>query len=250
MAQTGQPAVRQIAAVQRAIAVLDALAEARRELGTNEISRLTGINASTVSRLLATLHSAGLVRYVNSTGRYRLGIRLIQLGNAARDSLDIRQLARPHLEALSKITGETATLSIPGEHEAMTLDFVQSPLSVRSVAEIGRPSVPHATAAGKIFLAYGGSLPDGPLVAYTDRTITDRRVLAVEVERARERGWAQAVGEREDDLNAIAAPVLDNSGRLVAILGIQGPAVRFNPRSMRAAVEPLLERCALIASAL
>ncbi len=250
MAQTGQPAVRQIAAVQRAIAVLDALAEAGRELGTNEISRLTGINASTVSRLLATLNSAGLVRYVNSTGRYRLGIRLIQLGNAARESLDIRQLARPQLEALSKITGETATLSIPGEHEAMTLDFVQSPLSVRSVAEVGRPSVPHATAVGKVFLAYGGSLPDGPLVAYTDRTITDRRVLAVEVERTRERGWAQAVGEREDDLNAIAAPVLDNTGQLVAILGVQGPAVRFNPRSMRAAVEPLLERCALIASAL
>jgi DNA-binding IclR family transcriptional regulator len=234
--------------VQRAIAILDELAEARGELGTNEIARRTGINVSTISRILATLASGGLVDHVTSTGRYRLGPGVVRLANAA--GLDLRSLARPHLEELAKHIGETVTLSVPGEHEAFTLDFVQSQLTVRSVAEVGRVSVAHATAVGKVFLAHGGALPDGPLRAFTERTIVDRGVLEVEVATIRERGWGQALGEREEDLNAVAAPVLEPAGNLVAILGVQGPAIRFSPRAMRSAVELLTERAALISSAL
>ena len=248
MARTGQPATRQVAAVQRAIAIIDELAKARTELGTNEIARRTGINVSTISRILATLTAGGLVDHVSATGRYRLGVGLVRLANSV--GLDIRSLVRPHLEELGNRIGETATLSVPGEHEAFTLDFVQSQLTVRSVAEVGRTSVAHATAVGKVFLAHGGTLRAGTLKAFTERTIADRAVLEVEVAKARETGWAQALGEREEDLNAVAAPVLDRSGKLVAILGVQGPAVRFNPRAMRAAVELLTDKAALISSAL
>ena len=138
MARTGQPATRQVAAVQRAIAVLDELADARSELGTNEIARRTGINVSTISRILATLTSGGLVEHIAVTGRYRLGVGVIRLANAAGERLDVRSLARPHLEDIAAQVQETATLSVPGGHEAITLDYVQSPLSVRSVAEVGR----------------------------------------------------------------------------------------------------------------
>jgi DNA-binding IclR family transcriptional regulator len=248
VARTGQPATRQVAAVQRAIAIVDELAKARTELGTNEIARRTGINVSTISRILATLTAGGLVDHVTATGRYRLGVGLVRLANSV--ALDIRSLARPHLEELGNRIGETATLSVPGEHEAFTLDFVQSPLSVRSVAEVGRTSVAHATAVGKVFLAHGGKLHGGTLKSFTERTIVDRSVLDVEVARTRETGWAQALGEREEDLNAVAAPILDRSGTLVAILGVQGPAVRFSPRAMRAAVELLTAKAALISSAL
>jgi IclR family acetate operon transcriptional repressor len=244
------PATRQVAAVQRAIAILDELALARTELGTNEIARRTGINVSTISRILATLVAGGLVEHVSSTGRYRLGIGVVRLANAVHEGLDVRSLARPYLEELGKLVGETVTLSVPGEHEAFTLDFVQSRLTVRSVAEVGRASVAHATAVGKVFLAHGGKLGPGQLTAFTDRTTVDRAVLDVEIAQVRERGWAQALGEREEDLNAIAVPVHDRAGRLTAILGIQGPAVRFSPRAMRAAVELLLDRAALISSAL
>jgi IclR family acetate operon transcriptional repressor len=248
LARTGQPATRQVAAVQRAIAIIDELANARTELGTNEIARRTGINVSTISRILATLTAGGLVDHVTTTGRYRLGVGLVRLANSV--GLDIRSLVRPHLEELGNRIGETATLSVPGEHEAFTLDFVQSRLTVRSVAEVGRTSVAHATAVGKVFLAHGGTLRGGALKAFTDRTIVDRAVLEVEVAKARETGWAQALGEREEDLNAVAAPLLDRSGKLVAILGVQGPAVRFSPRAMRAAVELLTDKAALISSAL
>lgn len=250
MPRTGKPAARQVESVQRAIAVLDELGAAHSDLGTNEIARRTGLNVSTVSRLLATLVDGGLVRHVPATGRYRLGIRILQLASVARENLDIRVLAQPYLEELTKLTGETATLSMPGCRDVLTVDFAQSDASVRSVAAIGRNSVAHATAVGKVFLAWGGRLPEGELAGYTGRTVTNRAALAVEIDRVRAQGWAQAAGEREPELNAVAAPVCDATGRLVAILGVQGPAPRFTQRAMRTAAGALRDRAGLIASML
>jgi DNA-binding IclR family transcriptional regulator len=249
--RTGQPATRRVAAVERAVAVLDALADAGGELGTNELSRRAGVNASTVSRLLATLVSAGLVDRVADTGRYRLGLRLLALGNVVLAGLDRRALARPHLEALVAETGETATLSVPGDPDPVTVDFVQSPSSVQSVARVGRPSVVHATATGKVMLAFGGGgLPAGQLRSYTPRTITSRAALERELGEARSRGFARAAGEREEGLNAIAAPVFGARGELTAILGLQGPASRFGPERMDAAAPRLLARAREISRAL
>jgi IclR family acetate operon transcriptional repressor len=246
MSRTGSPATRHVAAVERAVAVLGALAEAG-ELGTNEVARRTGLNASTASRQLATLAAAGLVAHVEETGRYRLGPRLVELGNAALAGLDVRELARPHLRLLATATGETATLSIPGDPDATTIDFVQSTASVQSVARLGRRSVAHATATGKVALAFGEvALPPGALRSYTERTITDRDALAVEIALVRQRGFAEAFGEREDDLNAVAAPVLGSRGELVAVIGVQGPASRLTADAIRAARHPLLERAAAV----
>jgi len=251
MPRTGQPAVRHVAAVGRALAVLDALSDGNAELGTNEIARRTGINASTVSRLLATLVGSGLVEHVAESGRYRLGLKLLQLGNAVLARLDLRDVARPHLHELVAETGETATLSAPGDRDAITVDFVQGASSVQSVARIGRPSVGHATATGKIMLAFGAArLPSGPLKAYTKRTVTGRRRLAAELERVRRQGYAEAVGEREPDLNAIAAPVFGARGELAAIMGLQGPSARFGRDAMGAGLEPLAEHAEAVSTAL
>lgn len=248
MARTGKPAVRQVESVQRAIAVLDVLADVGTDLGTNEIARRTGVNVSTVSRLLATLVDGGLLQYVSSTGRYRLGIRILQLAGVARENLDIRLLARPHLEELAALTGETVTLSVPDERAVFTADFVASDSSVRSVASIGRNSVPHATAVGKVFLAWRADGDLGDLVAFTDRTVTDPAELDTEVSQVRELGWAKAVREREPELSGVAVPVLDGDDRLVAILGVQGPSSRFTERAMSAAAELLRERAEVLGS--
>ncbi len=240
---------RPVATVERAVAVLRALAEVPDDLGTNEIARRIGVNPSTVSRLLATLAEAELVRRVPDSGRFRLGPRLVELGNAALTRVDLRQQGRPHLMQLTQVTGETSTLSVPTDEATITVDFVQSPSSVRSVAEVGRPSVPHATATGKVFLAYGGTMPRGRLAPCTGRTITDLATLATEVARTRDRGWAQAIGEREVDLNALAAPLLDAVGTLVGVIGLQGPAARFDRAAMRAAVGPLVEHAGQLSAA-
>jgi DNA-binding IclR family transcriptional regulator len=239
MARTGKPAERKVAAVSRALVVLEAFLRTP-ELGTNEIARRTRINASTVSRILATLAEGDLVSFNEETGRYRLGSRLMVYGNLVHSRLDTRQALRPLLETIAEQTGETATLSAPSGPDAVTIDFVQAPGSVVSVAELGRPSIAHATAAGKVGLAFGDAeLPPGRLVRFTHRTITDRGRLEAELGDVRRQGFARAEGERERDLNAIAAPVFGVGGRLVAIAGVQGPSSRFDSRAMTEAADRL-----------
>lgn len=198
---------------------------------------------STVSRQVGTLAASGLVERVESTGRYRLGIRIIHLANAVLARLDVREVARPHLTALVSATGETATLSVPGDEDAITVDFVPGSHQIQPVSRLGRPSIAHATSAGKVMLAFSGrELPEGPFRSYTPRTITDEHELAREIETVRERGWALAAGEREPGLTAIAAPIRSARGELEAIVALQGPSSRFGDAEVETAVPLLLER--------
>jgi DNA-binding IclR family transcriptional regulator len=250
MSRTRQPSTRRIGAAERAITVLDTLAETG-ELGTNEIARRTGMAPSTVSRQLGTLAASGLVEHVSATGRYRLGLRIVHLANALLARLDVREVARPHLTALVAETGETATLSVPGDEDAITVDFVPGSHQVQPVSRLGRPSIAHATSAGKVMLAFSGrELPVGPLRAYTPRTITDPQALAREIARIRERGWAQAIGEREPDLTAVAAPIRSSRGELEAIVALQGPSARFDGVAREAAVPLLVEHAGAISAEL
>jgi DNA-binding IclR family transcriptional regulator len=243
MPRTGQPSARDVEATVRAVAVLDALADGG-ELGTTDLSRRTGISASTVSRQLGTLARLGLVEHVAATGRYRLGVRVLRLATAVLGRLDLRDVARPHLEGLVHEVGEAGTLSIPGESDAITVDFVPSDRYLQGVTRLGRPSIGHASSAGKVMLAFGNvPLPRGKLASYAPRTITDPAALAVEVERVRAQGWADAVEEREVGLSAIAAPVWGAAGDLAAVVALQGPTSRFDEEAMRAAL-PLLLECA------
>jgi DNA-binding IclR family transcriptional regulator len=228
MAQHQSSAARPVASVARALALLEELRESERDLGVNELARRIGVSASTASRLLGTLESAGMVQR-DEQGPFRLGLGLVTLADRVLARLDLRALARPVLVELMERTGETATLSVPGEREAITVDSVPSQSSVVSMARLGRPSVAHATAVGKVMLAFGGGpLPrERDLKALTERTITDRVQLTAEVQTVRRRGYGTVFGEREMDVNAIAAPVFDRAGALAAILGLQGPANRL-----------------------
>lgn len=229
--------------VARAIALIDALASEPGALGVNELARRIDVTPSTASRLLATLEQGGLTARA-ADGRYTLGLRLLALADHLLTQLDMRELARPHLHALVAATDETATLSVPTGGDAVTVDFVPGNSSVISMARIGRPNPAHATAIGKTLLAFG-RLPEDvsaePLGAFTDRTITDQPRLARAVADVRTAGWAEAVGEREADLAALAAPVFGARGQLVAIIGLQGPLERITGPRRSAMLRDLLD---------
>ncbi len=285
-AQAGR---RSVGSVARAVALLDVLAASGSGLGVNELARRIGVNASTASRLLATLQEGGLVTRAGANGPYRLGLRLLTLADRVLAQQDVRTLARPLLTRLVAETGETATLSLPGDDAAITVDFVPSPSSVSSMARVGRPSVPHATAAGKVMLAFAEGAPVAaersgdtddvgleaaaraveaadheppagelehrpdvgePLPSFTERTITDPVRLATELADVRRWGWAEAAGEREPDLAALAAPVFGRDGELVAILGLQGPVARLPAEKRAALSEPLVAAAAELGAAL
>lgn len=228
--------------MERALHVLEILADAPEPLGVNDIARRLEVSPSSASRLLGTLAAHGLAERVEATGRYRLGVRLLQLGTHVLQRLDVRAVARPVLEELERQTGETATLSLPAAGEGVTVDHVPSRRSVRSAALVGRPSIAHATAVGKVVLAFGtGREVEIPahLPAFTDRTITDPDELAAAVAATRERGWGEADGEREEDLAALAVPVFGHAGGLTAIIGVQGPSDRFDAAARSAALPAL-----------
>ena len=229
--------------------ILEALARSEHGLGVNELARQIGVNPSTASRLLATLQDAGFVER-RAAGPYRLGLKLLALSDRVLERLDVRELARPWLGWLVEQTGETATLSVPGSGEAITVDFVPSPSTVVSMARVGRPSVPHATAAGKVMLAFGPGANPELLHAYTERTITDPDALRRELDAVRDAGIAEAVGEREPDLSALAAPVLGRGGELLAIVGLQGPRARLRAPKLRALRAPLQHAAGEISRAL
>jgi DNA-binding IclR family transcriptional regulator len=245
---------RNVGSVARATALLEELRDSEGGLGVNELARRIEVNPSTASRLLATLESAGLVQREEPGEPYVLGVALLTLADRVLARLDVGGLARPLLVELMERTGETATLSLPGEREAITVDSVPSRSSVVSMARLGRPSVSHATAVGKVMLAFGGEGGKGKLPrerdmkALTERTITDRAALAKEVARVRERGYATVFGEREPDVNAIAAPVWGRAAELAAILGIQGPATRLQDPTR--VLAPLIEAAASLTRAL
>jgi IclR family acetate operon transcriptional repressor len=249
MAKTGQPSTARVASARRSLAILDVLAD-EPSLGTNEVARRLGTSPSTTSRQLATLVEAGLVEHVPATGRYRLGIRIVALATSVLARLDVRAIAHPHLEELAAKVGETATLSVPGDPDAITVDVVRSPRYIHDGTQLGRPSIAHATAAGKVMLAFDGVAPASELQAYTPRTITDPRQLEAEVEKVRRRGWADAFEEREVGLNAIAAPVWASDGALAGIIALQGPVPRFGRAPARAALPVLRERAAVISGEL
>src|SRR6476659_4855758 len=201
---------RTLASVDRALTLLDALAERPAGARVGELSELTGVNQSTTSRLLGTLMARGFVERDDATGRYRLGLRLVEQ------------------------TGETATLSVPGDTQPFTIDFVPSPSNVASRGELGRPSVNHATVTGKLLLAFGPlaleRLGPEPYERFTDRTLTTRAELGRELDRVRAEGVAYGREEREPGLNAVGAAVLGREQTLHAMLSIQGPANRLHVR--------------------
>lgn len=234
---------RKVAAVERALEAIEVLSVESDGLGVNEVARRIGVNPSSASRLLTTLEVGGMVARMPN-GRYQLGLRLITLSDRVTARLDVRDLARPHLQGLVDIGGETTTLSIPVSGEAVTIDFVPGKSSVVSMARVGRPNPLHATAIGKAMLAFGdgAKLPTTrEMTAFTPLTITSRTLLSEAVEQVRSAGWADAVGEREEDLAALAAPVRGVAGALVAIVGVQGPLTRMAAERRREMLPSLLE---------
>jgi IclR family acetate operon transcriptional repressor len=239
MPRSDAPSRAPVASTRRALEIVDLLA-AEGPLGTNEIARRLMTAPSTISRQLGALTEHGLAERDPATGLYRAGIRLVQLGNLVLLRLDVRTVARPHLEELVDRTGETATLSLPGEPDAVTIDFVPARHDVQGVTQLGRPSVAHATAAGKVMLAWTGRRPDEPLRSYTPRTVTDPAALDRDLATALRKGFAEAFEERERELNAIAAPVVGGDGQLAAIVALQGPIPRFGKTAARRALPALL----------
>lgn len=224
-----------VAAVERALGILENVDGSVRGTGVSELSRRLGLGKSTVHRLCMTLEHHGYLVRDPQTGRYRLSLRLFQIGSAALSELDLPRRALPALEALGAAVEETVHLAVLDGEDIVFIGKVDSPRPLRLYSQVGRRSPAHCTALGKVLLAYAP--PDlrsrvltRPLRRYTATTITDPEALARVLEDVRRRGYAVDDQEFEEGIRCVAAPVRDYTGRVVAALSVSAPAGRL-PRA-------------------
>lgn len=222
--------------LDRTVAILQVLADARSTLGPAEIAEQLSLHKSTIHRLLAALERHGYIRKQAGNGKYALGLKLFELGSRAVAGLDLRESAQPILERLVIETGETAHLCVMGGGQLLSVAFAESSRTVRTPATVGRRSPLHCTAVGKAILAYLPErtvlalLKQQPLRKYTSRTLVTRAALLADLAKIRARGYAIDDEEIEEGLRCVGAPVRNYSGGVVASMSIAGPSFRL-PRS-------------------
>lgn len=204
------------------------------ELGVSELGRKVNLHKSTASRLLATLEHEGLVERVAGSDKYRLGFELIRLAGMVPYFPDVREAARPVLVELAESSRETVNLAVLDGDEAVNIEQISGPHLVRDTNWVGRRTPLHCVANGKVLLAFRPPsererIAFGPLPHYTERTIIDPVRLVEELDDVRRRGYAVALGEIEDGLNAVAVPVGGPAGVVIAAVSVSGPAYRVTP---------------------
>jgi DNA-binding IclR family transcriptional regulator len=223
-----EPAVQ---SVDRAITVLEILAR-RGDAGVTEIAGELGVHKSTAFRLVSVLEARGLVDQNSERGKYRLGLGVLRLAGATAARFDVTQQARPVIEALARELDETINIAILSGHDALYLDQVAGSSALQLHNWVGRRIPLHCTSNGKALIAF---LPEWrqrellvePLPRFTDGTLTDVDDVLAELVTVRERGYATAFEEFELGLVAVAAPVRDLSGNVVASLSASGPVFRL-----------------------
>jgi DNA-binding IclR family transcriptional regulator len=221
-----------VQAVDRAIAILRLFSAQHAELELLEISERVGLAKSTCHRLLATLEHNGFVTSLER-GRYRLGLVAAQVGEVAIRQLRPGPAAHAQLTALCEETGETIGLTILQGDSALVIDRAESTAPLRMQYGIGTLLPVHASASGKVLLAFSAGVPDPlgtrPLDAYTPATITDIDQLRVELDQIQRCGYAVDREELYVGLVCLAVPVLDRFEAPVAAMGISGPSARMVP---------------------
>jgi DNA-binding IclR family transcriptional regulator len=227
-----------IQAIERAVSILSAFSADRPELGVTELSEMLGLHKSTVHRFLVNLESAGLVERVPRNGRYRLGLRLFELGGLVLQQMNLWDEALPFLESLVRESGETGHMAVLDGGEAIYIEKVEARRALRIPSAMGRGYPAHATSLGKVLLAH---LPEDEVQAiiatrglarYTPKTITDAAALAEELARIRAQGYAVDNEEYDEGLRCVGAPIRDHTGAVVAALGIGGPVTRVTPERL------------------
>lgn len=228
-----QEGERYIQSVFRALKIAEYVAEHGNLAGLTEISQGIGINKSTAHGLIATMEKCGYMCQDAKTGRYSLGIKVFELGQAYIANLDLREIALPYLKELSLNYQETTHLAILSGEEVVYIDKVDGLRSVGIRSQVGGRNPAYCTGVGKALLSglakqQIGKMYDGKVLRrYTGNTVRDVAELIDQIQQVREQGYAFDSEEFEQDLQCIAAPVKDNSGTIIAAISLSGPASRL-----------------------
>jgi len=218
-----------------------------------ELAAATGFPRSTTHRLAASMRDVGLLDQEGHRDRYRLGIKLLELGNTVLANMDLHREARPLVDALSRVSGHLVHLAVFDGQQAIVIHRVSAdsgtPLTLIEAAPV------HCTSVGKAILAFQPAakidgIIAGGLKRFTDATITDGRKLKSELKLIRARGYAVDEGEHQPGIRCVGAPIHDRAGRVIAGLSASGPARRLKKDQVIELAKVVVHHAKLVATKL
>ena len=237
------------------VRLLKAFSEEQVEIGISDLAKRLGVAKSTVHRLAVTLVAEGMLEQNPDTGKYRLGIALFRLGSLVRQRMSVSNEARPLLRELREKINETVHLAVLDGNEIMYVYNFESTQAIRMRSDVGVRKPAYCTAEGQAILAFQ---PDDVverviqhgLLARTPQTVTDALALKRVLDGVRQRGCAIEDEESELGMRCIAAPLRNDTGEVVAAIGIAGPVSRLSKKTLASFIPHVVETAAAISARL
>ncbi|APA96994.1 putative HTH-type transcriptional regulator YagI [Nocardia seriolae] len=220
-----------VQSVDRALTALEIVAKLG-SAGITEIAAELGVHKSTVSRLMAVLEARGYVQQLSERGKYRLGFTVVRLAGSTSAHMDLPRQSQDLCDELAARVGETTNIAILDNDRIINVAEAVGSAGIALRTWVGQRCPAHATSSGKVLLA---ELPAAELrsrlrkrlESFAPNTITDPAVLQAQLSQVHAQGWASCEEELEIGLNAVAAPIRDSDGRVIAALSVSGPSYRL-----------------------
>jgi DNA-binding IclR family transcriptional regulator len=244
-----------LSSVAMAVRLMKAFSEQQVEIGISDLARRLGVAKSTVHRLAVTLCADGMLEQNPDSGKYRLGIALFRLGSLVRRRMTVSNEARPFLRELREKVNETVHLAVLDGSEIMYVYNLESTQAIRMRSDVGVRKPAYCTAEGQAILAFQPAevvervVRDG-LAARTPQTITDADALNRALDLVRQRGCAIEDEESEIGMRCIAAPLRNDTGEVVAAIGLAGPVSRLSKKALASFIPHVIETAAAISARL
>ena len=253
--RNSRPPKARLSSVANSIRLLSSFSGEEDELGITTLAARLRLAKSTVHRLAATLTAARFLEQNDENGKYRLGLALFELGALVRRRMDVANEARPKLRELLEMTGETVQLGIIDHHSVLYVYEMESRRAIRMAAAVGARAPLHCTAVGKVLLAsqpeeYVREVLGLGLKAYTPKTIVKDDELLKTLAEVAQHDYATDDEESETGLRAIASPIRNHTGSVIAALGLAAPVQRMNKKVMQTCVPSVIATASAISARL
>ena len=221
-----------VKSLAKAMRLLECFTSQKPELGITEIANMLDIQKSSVHNMISTFEDMGYVSQNKETGKYYLGVKLLQFSYIVNNHIGIRKYFLPYMKQIANELHETVFLGIPHELEVLYIESAYPDESNGGRSIMGEKAPMYCTGLGKAMLAY---LPNerleacvnGQFIPFTERTLTSGEELRRDVEDTRARGYAIDNMEHEYGVKCLGMPVFGNDNRVVAAISISGPSLRF-----------------------
>lgn len=242
--------------VEKALQILEAFDITHPELSVSELEEILSLPKVSIYRFVRVLLKRGFLMQNPETRKYRLGIKVFELGSLVLKDMELRKVAFPLIEELSRKSGETVHLGVLDGHEAVSIEGAESGYSLRTSLPIGKRVYLHSTGIGKAIFAFlseeerAAIVKDKGLPRLTEQTITDPDVLQQELDKIQSEGYAIDNEENESGIRCVAAPILDSSQHVIASVSISGPTIRITHEKVPELANMVVKTCRQISQAL